>query len=83
MRIGPGGTILSIHEGGIFASENRTYPPEKRVQTGDVIVSVNGEDNFHHCIFDIVGSDQLVMFWEKGPYPDSRILVIAKEAHDP
>ena len=78
--IGQGGIILAIRKGGIFEQANLANPPEKRVEIGDSVVSINGEENFIGRSSDIIASDQLVMFWERGPFSDNRVLVIAKEA---
>ena len=80
--IGQGGIILAIRKGGIFEQANLANPPEKRVEIGDSVVSINGEENFIGRSSDIIASDQLVMFWERGPFSDNRVLVIAKEADE-
>ena len=52
------------------------------MEIGDSVVSINGEENFIGRSSDIIASDQLVMFWERGPFTDTRVLVIAKEADE-
>ena len=77
--IGQGGIILAIRKGGVFDQANSANPPEKRVEIGDSVVSINGEENFIGRSSDIIASDQLVMFWERGPFSDNRVLVSQKK----
>ena len=52
---------MAIRKGGIYEQANLANPPEKRVEIGDSVVSINGEENFIGRSSDIIVSDQLVI----------------------
>ena len=83
ISIGPGGVILGIHQDKQFMLENSMLPPFKQARVGDLVLMVNGVEDYQWQGGGLVQDAWFGQItWLRGPYDDNRVLLVRKPAEN-
>ena len=83
ISIGPGGVILGIHQDTQFMFENSRLPPFKQARVGDLVLMVNGVEDYQWQGGGLVQDAWLGQItWLRGPYDDNRVLLVRNPARE-